>query len=111
MGITTEIKRGVLVIKFEGELDLHLVSKIRDSIDKIIDDQGIVKVIINLHKVSFLDSSGLGLILGRYKKLNSLGGNLSLSQASPQVIKILQAAGVLNIVNLYANDNEALEHV
>ena len=58
-----------LVISLNAELDHHLADEMREVIDDIIDKRGVDRVIIDFSKVDFMDSAGIGLIMGRYKKI------------------------------------------
>ncbi|MEG3070542.1 MAG: anti-sigma factor antagonist [Candidatus Syntrophopropionicum ammoniitolerans] len=63
---------------------------------------------INLAKVSFVDSSGLGVLLGRYNRVSKNGGQVLIVSPQPQVRKVLDLSGLLRIMNEYPNENEAL---
>ena len=67
-----------LVVRMGGELDMLLSDYLREEIDTRLEQSGVRNLILNLEKVSFIDSSGLGLIIGRYKKLKALGGKYLL---------------------------------
>ena len=62
-----------LVISLNAELDHHLADEMREVIDDIIDKRGVDRVIIDFSKVDFMDSAGIGLIMGRYKKIRDIG--------------------------------------
>jgi stage II sporulation protein AA (anti-sigma F factor antagonist) len=76
-----------------GELDHHSVKEIREVIDGKLIDYRPLKVILDLHEVSFSDSAGLGLILGRYTRVRDYGGSLTLVNVSEDFMKILRLAG------------------
>jgi stage II sporulation protein AA (anti-sigma F factor antagonist) len=107
--IVTMIKQGVLIIRLEGELDMHSADEFRSTADRALDASGAAKMLLSLKGVSFIDSSGLGVILGRYKRISMLGGTLLVANVQPQVEKILELAGLSNIVRVYKSETEALE--
>jgi len=109
MKIMTMIKQGVLIIRLEGELDMHSADEFRSTVDRALDASGAKKILLSLKGVSFIDSSGLGVILGRYKRINMVGGLLLVAYVQPQVEKILELAGLLNIISVYKSETEALE--
>jgi len=76
-----------------GELDHHSVKEIREVIDSKLIDYRPMEVILDLREVSFSDSAGLGLILGRYTRIRDYGGSLSLVNVSEDFMKILRLAG------------------
>ena len=89
-----------LVLKITEELDHHTVEKIRRKADYEIEKYIPRKVILDLNQVSFMDSAGIGLILGRYKNISVLGGKLEVVNISTQVIKILNMSGLSKIIEI-----------
>lgn len=108
MRITTLIQKGVLIVRITGELDMHVANQFRDTIDQCLEQSGLNDIVINLEEVPFIDSSGIGVILGRYKKVAHLGGKVSLVGVQSAVEKILLLSGILGIMKLYENENKAL---
>jgi stage II sporulation protein AA (anti-sigma F factor antagonist) len=76
-----------------GELDHHSVKEIREIVDGILIDYRPRKVILDLREVTFSDSAGLGLILGRYTRIRDYGGSLTLINVSEDFMMILRLAG------------------
>jgi stage II sporulation protein AA (anti-sigma F factor antagonist) len=109
LNITTSLKRGVLLVRVEGELDMHVATEFRDVVDNALETTGVRHILLNLQGVKFIDSSGLGVLLGRYKKISVLGGIISATQIQPQVLQILELSGLLKIIKLYHSEKEALE--
>lgn len=98
--VTGEIKynNGVLKIKLTGEIDHHSIRVVREEIDKEIFFYRAKTVIIELSGIDFMDSSGLGLILGRYTKVVELGGKLKILNPTDNILKILNLAGTEKII-------------
>lgn len=94
MRYETEQIGGVLVVKLYGEIDQHCVSEIRDDIDRQIAIRNINSLIVDLGGVEFMDSSGIGMIMGRYKNMVSRGGKMMLVRPQPQVDKVLELSGI-----------------
>ena len=90
----------LLVLKIKEELDHHTVEKIRRKADYEIEKYIPRKVVLDFNKVSFMDSAGIGLILGRYKNISVLGGKLEVVNVSAQVIKILNMSGLAKIIEI-----------
>ena len=109
MNITTLLKRGVLIVRVEGELDMHVADKFRQIVDNALETSGVKHILFNLEAVKFIDSSGLGVILGRYKKINTAGGKVLIAHIQPQVIQIFELSGLLKIIKFYNSEAEALE--
>ena len=89
-----------LVLKITEELDHHMAEKIRRKADYEIERHIPRKVIFDFNKVSFMDSAGIGLILGRYKNITMLGGKLELKNVNEQVAKILKMSGVTKLIEI-----------
>lgn len=89
----------VLKIALIGELDECAADYIRESIDALIDAAVCLsEVTLDLSGVSFMDSTGVGVIIGRYKKLKALGVKLSLFKVSSTVDRVFKIAGIYQII-------------
>lgn len=87
-------------VTIEGDIDHHSAKYIREQIDTAIFYCRPIEVTMDLSKVAFMDSSGLGLILGRFTKLREIGGRLKLLNPTPQTEKILALAGVGSMIEI-----------
>lgn len=96
----------VLEIKLIGEIDHHSAVRVRADIDGLIFEARPQKVALDLSNISFMDSSGLGLIMGRYTLIKELGGSLVLRSPSSAVMKILSLAGMERIVKIEKTNME-----
>jgi len=106
--IDLKLIRNTLVVKIQGELDLLVAEKLRREIDSKIQSQQIKNLVLNLEKVSFIDSSGLGVIIGRYKRMNAKNGHMYIVGASPAVEKILFFSGINKLVPLYRSEQDII---
>ena len=95
-----KIDDGVLEVKLVGEIDHHSAVSVRSNIDGLIFDLRPQKVVLDLSEISFMDSSGLGLIMGRYALIKDLGGSLSLRAPTVAVMKILSLAGMERMIKI-----------
>jgi stage II sporulation protein AA (anti-sigma F factor antagonist) len=102
------LKQGVLIVRVEGELDAHNASEFRQKFDAALDEFDAKLVIANFSNVDFIDSSGLGVILGRYRRLSILEGKIFAVCVNPQIIKIFELSGLLKIIDLFSSESEAL---
>ncbi len=93
-------KGNTLTIALTGELDHHFAKDVRDEIDAEIVREATTKLIFDLSALTFMDSSGIGMLLGRYKLMSSLGGSIEIKGASAQVDKLLMMAGLKNIIRV-----------
>ncbi|HHV60605.1 MAG TPA: anti-sigma F factor antagonist [Clostridiaceae bacterium] len=101
-------KGTALVIKIKGELDHHTAEDVRQKIDNEIMKSVAKNVVFDFSEVSFMDSSGIGVIMGRYKNLKQLRGKVSLVNLKPQLKKIFDMSGVFKYVPVYESIHEAI---
>ena len=89
-----------LIIEFlTSELDHHITNEVRDEIDIILDSKSIKNIIFDFKNIRFMDSSGIGVIIGRYKKISSEGGKVV--NVNDRVKKIFNLSGMNKIINIY----------
>ena len=89
-----------MTVMIEGDVDHHNSRQIRSRIDTKIFVQRPDELILDLSKVSFMDSSGLGLILGRYTKATELGIAFKVANPTPQIRRILDLAGTERLIKI-----------
>lgn len=77
-----------------GELDHHTAKEMREAIDAAVETDMPSCLTLDFSGVSFMDSSGIGLVMGRYRNLQKTGASLKISGASPQIYKVMKLAGV-----------------
>ena len=90
----------LLIVKIIAEIDHHTTEKLRRKIDNEITRYMPRKVIFNFDKVSFMDSAGIGMIIGRNKKIKMLGVELEIENATRNVRKVLEMSGITKIISL-----------
>ena len=95
-----------LIIRMNAELDHHLAEEMRQVIDDVIDKRGVTHIVFDFTKVDFMDSAGIGMLLGRYKVIKMLGGQLELMNVNKQVEKVFEISGILKIIPLIKNNEE-----
>lgn len=98
MQLTKILTGQAMTIRLEGELDHHNAEKIRTVIDNEIESHDLYTVILDMEGVTFMDSSGLGVILGRYRLLQSRGGTLSICGVNNTVERILRMSGLYSLI-------------
>jgi stage II sporulation protein AA (anti-sigma F factor antagonist) len=103
-----EDKGRSLVARLNGEIDLQVADALRTALDRAMGEKGTRNLVLNLSSVSLIDSSGLGVILGRYRRLLQNGGRVGLVGPGPTVKRVLELSGLLRIMREYASEGEAL---
>lgn len=87
-----------LTVRLFGELDHHGAASARSGIDMIIERERPKKLVLELSQVHFCDSSGLGLLMGRYKKARQCGAVMTVLDPSDAVSRIMQLAGLDKLI-------------
>ncbi len=108
MQIKIETKNDVLIAELNGEIDHHSAEEIRNKVENELKSQNLKNIVMNFKGVRFMDSSGIGVIIGRYKYAKALGGNLVACELTTEVKRIFDISGLLKIVEVYDDCNDAL---
>lgn len=93
-------ERGTLVIRLSGEIDHHGAVSVRSEIDRVIAERRPERLALELSGIDFMDSSGIGLVMGRYARMKAIGGELTVRNPSERVKKIFNMAGLERIVRI-----------
>lgn len=111
MHINFEMTDEILIAHLDGELDHHTSTVVREEIDKTIGAFHSKHLIFNFAQVSFMDSSGIGVIMGRYNKISKQGGFLIVTGCDEYMDRILDMAGIYTIAGRTADTAEAIEWI
>lgn len=95
-----DFKDGVLRVTIVGEINYHRAVFVRQKIDEKIQELSPQNLVLDLAEVSFMDSSGLGLVMGRYQLMKDLGGTLTVANPSAEHKKIFKLAGLNKLVKI-----------
>ncbi|QAT43052.1 anti-sigma F factor antagonist [Aminipila luticellarii] len=104
-----QMKDDVLIVNIVGDLDHHQATQAREEIDRTIEAFKSKNLILDFSKVEFMDSSGIGVVMGRYNKVKEKGGEILIIGCSKYVKLILEMAGIFTIIRYCESLNEALE--
>jgi stage II sporulation protein AA (anti-sigma F factor antagonist) len=108
MIVNFALKKNILIIRLRCDLDHHNTEKVRDVIDYNIEKKEVRHVLFNMEDVRFIDSSGIGLILGRYKKVVAKEGRIAFIHITHDISKMLKLSGIFLLTKVYDNEKEAL---
>ncbi len=98
-------KDKLLIFEITEEIDHHTTEKIRRKMDHEITRYMPRKIMFNFNQVTFMDSAGIGMLMGRYKLAKMLGSKVELMKIQPSVRKVLEMSGVLKIIPLSQEDS------
>lgn len=104
-----ERKGSVLLVRLVGELDHHTAEELRGRVEAVLTDGEVKHIVLNLENLSFMDSSGLGVILGRYKQVKAIGGEMVVCAISPSVKRLFEMSGLFKIIRLEESEQFALK--
>ena len=94
------LTESALELTLRGEIDHHGAVRVRTEMDALIYEERPKKVILDLSEIEFMDSSGLGLIMGRFALMQNLGGELTLRNPNARILKIFELAGLGRMIQL-----------
>lgn len=100
MVISTKQEKNVLTVFLKGELDHHSASRVKDAIDMEILKSSVRLLILDMTDVTFMDSSGIGLIVGRYHRIKSLGGKMQIANPNASLLRILKMSGIEKLMKI-----------
>ena len=101
MSYSLEVKNQNLIVYFYGELDHHITEKARQKIDQKYKENNLLNIILDLTELSLMDSSGIGLVMGRYKKEIEKKGKVFIISSNVYIDRIIRMSGLLKIIDVY----------
>lgn len=110
MKITYIKKDKRLIFEIEEDIDECCVQKIRRRIDNEIQRYMPKEVIFDFSNVSFMDSAGIGLIIGRYKLINMISGELKIANVNTQIQKIFEMSGLLRLIPVEQKNKKEVQY-
>ena len=113
LGDRTEytIKQETLVIRFRCDVDHHNALQIRREADRLLEHSVVRNIVFDFTGVQFMDSSGIGMIMGRYKKVIFTGGKIAVSGVGSEVDRILLISGLYRVMSRYDTVEDALQNI
>ena len=104
--VHTTTRDGVPIVSAQGEIDVSTAPKLRDELSSVSADS--VRVVVDLSEVTFLDSTGLGVLVASWKRYNEAGGTLELVITRPQIVKVLEVTGLSSVFTIHSSLGDAL---
>lgn len=99
-----QVQENCLTIFLPKEVDHHNAEEIRRNTDIVIDKNHIKYIIFDFLNTDFMDSSGIGVIMGRYKMIKLIGGEVWAVHTNNRMKKILKMSGVTKLIQIYEED-------
>lgn len=111
MQISISSQSNTIIAKMKGELDHHSADSARKNLESVIINKSAKNLIFDLSELTFMDSSGIGMIIGRYKLITALGGNVNIVCTNNQIEKMISMSGLKKIIKVYKTYDEAIEAI
>ncbi len=100
-------KDGIEVIDVQGEIDMYTAPRLRDLLINLV-SKGSYQLVVNLDKVGFLDSTGLGVLVGGLKRVRAHDGSLDLVCTQQRILKIFRITGLTEVFGIYQTVDQAI---
>lgn len=94
MAVETELLAGLVIARLSGDIDHHGAKPLREAIDGAVIASGAKELELDFRDVSFMDSSGIGLVMGRYRLMQELGGQMWVVNVAAHLKKVMILAGL-----------------
>ena len=109
MGLNMQmsVKRNILTLRLTGELDQYSCKKLKSKVTDVINKYSIKYMIINFEQLDFMDSTGIGFMIGRYQDMKKNGGKLIICSMNDIIEKIFNLSGLRKICNVVENEELA----
>lgn len=103
-----EAKDQTLVIHLPKQLDHHNSMNLKYETDLLMAENYITRIVFDFSETEFMDSSGIGILMTRYKQMRASRGKTAFYGAGPQVMRVLKIAGIMELMSRYETEEEAL---
>ncbi len=108
LNVGVYVKGNALILRLKGELDDLSVTDLRTRVSRYIDDYKIKHLIINVEKLEFMDSSGIGFIIGRFHQLKRVNGDVVICNVHHKIERIINLSGLSKICMIRDNEESIL---
>jgi anti-sigma B factor antagonist len=106
--LETSERDGVSVLTLRGEIDVYTAPRMRQAIVDLV-DAGSLNIVVDMGKVDFLDSTGLGVLVEGLKRVRTRSGNLAIVVTQDKIVKIFDITGLNKAFPIYGSLQDALE--
>ena len=108
LSLETRHTDDVTIVSIGGEIDVYTAPKLRDKITELVAD-GVYDIVIDMEEVEFLDSTGLGVLVGGLKKVRAHDGSLQLVCNQDRLLKIFRITGLAKVFTIHDSEATALD--
>jgi anti-sigma B factor antagonist len=101
-------KDGIEIVEVEGEIDVYTAPRLRELLIELV-NTGFYQLVVNMEKVEFLDSTGLGVLVGGLKRVRAHDGSLDLVCTQERILKIFRITGLTKVFGIHDTVDEAIK--
>ncbi|MBW3084893.1 Anti-sigma-B factor antagonist [Austwickia sp. TVS 96-490-7B] len=105
--VSTKEDRGVAIVTVDGDVDVSNATRLRDTLDHVL-ATGRAHVVVDVRGVPFMDSTGLGVLVGRMKVVRARRGSIRLVVTAPRMLRVLSITGLDTVFPLYDTPEDAV---
>lgn len=109
MKVDLKKKGTILSVYLQGEIDHHAAAEVKTKVDAYITGSNVETLVMDFSQVSFMDSAGIGMVMGRYQNMKRLGGKLCIVGMKGTVRRILEMSGLTGVIPAYVTQEAFLE--
>jgi anti-sigma B factor antagonist len=106
LGFEVDQRDGYTVLAVRGEVDVYTAPRLRERLIELV-SQGSHHIVVDLEGVDFLDSTGLGVLVGGLKRLRSHDGDMSLVCTQPRILKVFEITGLTKVFSIHESVESA----
>ncbi len=103
------LDNGIAVVTVTGDVDVATCAALRDGLLQVVGDENFRGLVVNLAGVSFIDSTGIGVLVGVWRRTKATQGSLALASPSRQAQSVLDATGLTKVLSIYRTEEEAVQ--
>ena len=107
LGLDVTDRNGWAVLAVTGEVDVATAPRLREQLISLV-GEGRVRIVVDLEQVDFLDSTGLGVLVGALKRVRTQDGDLSLVCTEPRILKVFEITGLTKVFSMHRSVDEAV---
>ena len=105
------IRKHILYVRLNGELDCSVANGLRIKVSELIENYNIKFLVLNCEKLTFMDSSGIGFIIGRFNQLKVHNGKIFMCELDDTIKRIVKLSGVSRIVNIKNSEEDVNDYL
>ena len=109
MTLNFTMNKTTLIVSVKGDIDQHSAASLREQIDLRLTHDNVRSLVFDFTSLDFMDSSGIGIIIGRYKIMSALDGKITIATDKSVIVRLLELSGVTRLIKICPTLSEAMK--